>query len=259
MWVRSRWGGRGFAPISSAGLGHDTGGRVNNHRMTGHGHGPIDLPLSGEGAVARSRSRARGSRPGQTLPADRLYAIENGPSGFDPAAPGYLPKSRFLMLMRNERLARAAHALRRREPHPDDRARRPRGRARRPAHAGGPRRDRGLLRRLLRRRAARPAEGAAAPRPQLLGCGRARWCRSSISPRSPRVEAAVGVAGPSAALSRQRLRRRGWPAWHEFDLLGRRSRSATRAAEGRQADRALRRHQCRSATPASAIWQSRTR
>jgi len=44
-------------------------------------------------------------RVGQTIPADRLYAIENGPSGFDPAAPGYLPKQRFLMLMRNERLA----------------------------------------------------------------------------------------------------------------------------------------------------------
>lgn len=42
---------------------------------------------------------------GSTLPADRLYAIENGPSGFDPVAPGYLPKQRFLMLMRNERLA----------------------------------------------------------------------------------------------------------------------------------------------------------
>ena len=42
---------------------------------------------------------------GQTLPADRRYAIENGPSGFDPAAPAWLPKSRYLMLMRNERLA----------------------------------------------------------------------------------------------------------------------------------------------------------
>ena len=42
---------------------------------------------------------------GATLPADRLYAIENGPSGFDPAAPAYFPKSRFLMLMKNERLA----------------------------------------------------------------------------------------------------------------------------------------------------------
>src|SRR5579862_8669134 len=43
--------------------------------------------------------------PGETLAGDRRYAIENGPSGFDPAAPAYLPKQRFLMLMRNERLA----------------------------------------------------------------------------------------------------------------------------------------------------------
>lgn len=42
---------------------------------------------------------------GATLPADRLYAIENGPIEFDPAAPQYFPKFRFLMLMRNERLA----------------------------------------------------------------------------------------------------------------------------------------------------------
>jgi hypothetical protein len=43
--------------------------------------------------------------PGQTVPGDRLYAIENGPSGFDPAAPKHQPKTRYLMLMRNERLA----------------------------------------------------------------------------------------------------------------------------------------------------------
>lgn len=42
---------------------------------------------------------------GQTLPADRQYAIENGPIGFDPASPQYFPKTQFLMLMRNERLA----------------------------------------------------------------------------------------------------------------------------------------------------------
>jgi uncharacterized protein YcbX len=42
---------------------------------------------------------------GKTVIADRLYAIENGPSGFDPAAPAYFPKLRFLMLMRNGRLA----------------------------------------------------------------------------------------------------------------------------------------------------------
>ncbi|HBF52557.1 MAG TPA: MOSC domain-containing protein, partial [Afipia sp.] len=37
--------------------------------------------------------------------ADRRYAIENGPIGFEPANPKYFPKIRFLMLMRNERLA----------------------------------------------------------------------------------------------------------------------------------------------------------
>ncbi len=42
----------------------------------------------------------------QTLPGDRIYAIENGPTGFDPAAPKYQPKSQYLELMRNERLAK---------------------------------------------------------------------------------------------------------------------------------------------------------
>ena len=46
-----------------------------------------------------------GLRVGETLPSDRRYAIENGPSGFDPAAPAWKPKTVFLMLMRNERLA----------------------------------------------------------------------------------------------------------------------------------------------------------
>src|SRR6187431_1940964 len=43
--------------------------------------------------------------PGETFPNDRTYAIENGSSGFDSAAPRHLPKANFLMLMRNERLA----------------------------------------------------------------------------------------------------------------------------------------------------------
>jgi uncharacterized protein YcbX len=44
-------------------------------------------------------------RTGATLPFDRAFAIENGPSGFDPENPKHLPKIAFLMLMRNERLA----------------------------------------------------------------------------------------------------------------------------------------------------------
>jgi uncharacterized protein YcbX len=42
---------------------------------------------------------------GQTLPADRRYAIENGPSSFDPAEPKWMSKAYFLMLMRDEWLA----------------------------------------------------------------------------------------------------------------------------------------------------------
>src|ERR1700704_3296541 len=45
----------------------------------------------------------------QTLLADRRYAIENGPSGFDPDDPKWMSKAYFLMLMRDEWLA-ALHA-----------------------------------------------------------------------------------------------------------------------------------------------------
>jgi uncharacterized protein YcbX len=44
-------------------------------------------------------------QPGQTVPFDRAYAIENGGGRFDLVAPRYLPKVNFLMLMRDERLA----------------------------------------------------------------------------------------------------------------------------------------------------------
>src|ERR1700712_1418716 len=56
--------------------------------------------------------------PGETLLADRRYAIENGPSGFDPAEPKWLSKPHFLMLQRDQWLAPlrtyfddASHAL----------------------------------------------------------------------------------------------------------------------------------------------------
>ncbi len=47
-------------------------------------------------------------RAGEVLGGDRLYAIENGPSGFDPQAPRWMPKIKFLCLMRNARLAALA-------------------------------------------------------------------------------------------------------------------------------------------------------
>src|SRR5256885_14883666 len=59
-------------------------------------------PVKGLSPEPLARTRLS---PGRTVPCDRLYAVENGPSGFDPANPAYFPKIRFLMLMRNARLA----------------------------------------------------------------------------------------------------------------------------------------------------------
>ncbi|MDK9698021.1 MAG: MOSC domain-containing protein [Siculibacillus sp.] len=42
---------------------------------------------------------------GETMPFDRAFAIENGPSGFDPATPRHLPKMLFFCLMKNPALA----------------------------------------------------------------------------------------------------------------------------------------------------------
>jgi uncharacterized protein YcbX len=43
---------------------------------------------------------------GGYFPGDRLFAVENGSSGFEAARPEHQPKIKFLMLMRNESLAR---------------------------------------------------------------------------------------------------------------------------------------------------------
>ena len=42
---------------------------------------------------------------GEGLPQDRRFALAHGTTVFDPAAPVWLPKTKFLMLMKNERLA----------------------------------------------------------------------------------------------------------------------------------------------------------
>ena len=44
--------------------------------------------------------------PGEGLPEDRRFALAHGSTRFDPAAPEWMPKTNFLMLMKNERLAR---------------------------------------------------------------------------------------------------------------------------------------------------------
>ncbi len=42
---------------------------------------------------------------GRAFPCDRLFAVENGPSGFDPAAPAFIPKGRFTVLARSAAVA----------------------------------------------------------------------------------------------------------------------------------------------------------
>lgn len=59
-------------------------------------------PIKG---FAPQRLDAAELHPGETIAFDRKWAVENGPSRFDPANPKTLPKISFLMLMRNERLA----------------------------------------------------------------------------------------------------------------------------------------------------------
>ena len=45
--------------------------------------------------------------PGAAFPGDRLFALEDGPCGFDPAQPGFIPKQRFAVLAKIAAVARA--------------------------------------------------------------------------------------------------------------------------------------------------------
>ena len=45
--------------------------------------------------------------PGVGFPHDRLYAVENGPSGYDPAAPAFVPKQKFTVLASIPKVAAA--------------------------------------------------------------------------------------------------------------------------------------------------------
>jgi len=59
-------------------------------------------PIKG---LSPERISSASLEPDAHFPGDRLFAIENGPSGFDPAEPVHQPKIKYLMLMRNEVLA----------------------------------------------------------------------------------------------------------------------------------------------------------
>jgi uncharacterized protein YcbX len=156
---------------------------------------------------------------GQTVPADRLYAIENGPTGFDPAQPAYFPKQRFLMLMRNERLAalrtdydEASHTL---VVHWQGRE----------AACGDLRTAEGRAA-IERFFASYCADELRGPPKVLFGQGHsfsdvARKVVSIINLASvAAVETAAGV--PVNPLRfRGNIYVAGWPAWHEFDLIDR--------------------------------------
>ena len=47
---------------------------------------------------------------GQTFPCDRLFAVENGPSGFDPSEPAWITKMKFTVLATLPQVALAATA-----------------------------------------------------------------------------------------------------------------------------------------------------
>ena len=159
-------------------------------------------------------------QPSRTIAADRLYAIENGPCGFDPAAPAYFPKQRFLMLMRNERLARLATRLRRGDPCPDHSRRRRGGRQRRPAHRRRTGCDRGVLCRLLRRRTAPARRKSCTRTATAFPTSPPRSCRSSTSP--PWRRSRTWSSAPVDPLRfRANIYVDGWSAWDEFDLVGR--------------------------------------
>jgi uncharacterized protein YcbX len=46
-------------------------------------------------------------RPGEAFPGDRLFAVEDGPSGFDPKKPEWISKTRFTVLAKMAEVARA--------------------------------------------------------------------------------------------------------------------------------------------------------
>jgi uncharacterized protein len=156
--------------------------------------------------------------PGEPLPADRRYAIENGPSGFDPAAPAHASKTKFLMLMFNERLAAldtryddATYTLVIR----GDRRELARGDL---SAKEGRLAIEAFFRRFM------PAELRGAPK-VLQADGH------SFSNVAPKVISIINLASVTAleavvGVPLDPLRFRGnvyvegWPAWHEFDLVG---------------------------------------
>jgi uncharacterized protein YcbX len=157
-------------------------------------------------------------RAGETFPADRRYAIENGPSGFDPAAPAWMPKSYFLMLMRNERLAGL-------QTHFEDDANRLTIRENGKVAAQGDletAEGRAAIESFFATSFARELKGP----PKVLS-----GINHSFSDVAKKVVSIINLHSVAAVENlvgqpvhplrfRANLYVSGWPAWHEFDLLG---------------------------------------
>ncbi|HXW22390.1 MAG TPA: MOSC domain-containing protein [Rhodomicrobium sp.] len=65
----------------------------------------MHYPVKGLRGLAKSQAALTA---GEGMPLDRVYAIENGSHRFDAQNPKWFPKTHFLQLMRNERLASLA-------------------------------------------------------------------------------------------------------------------------------------------------------
>lgn len=161
--------------------------------------------------------------PGRTIAADRLYAIENGPTGFDPAAPAYFPKIRFLMLMKNERLA----ALR--TDYDDDTHTLTIVSDGREAARGDLRTREGRLAIEAFFRRFMPADLNGPPK--VLSGEAPDGVPHSFSDVARKVVSIINLASVAAVETatghavdplrfRGNIHVSGWPAWHEFDLLG---------------------------------------
>jgi uncharacterized protein YcbX len=72
--------------------------------MSGHVAGIFRHPVKGFTPEALQGVQLA---PGEGFPFDRLWAVENGPSGFDPAAPAFVSKTRFTVLAQIARVAAA--------------------------------------------------------------------------------------------------------------------------------------------------------
>ena len=155
---------------------------------------------------------------GATLPFDRAYAIENGPAKFDPAAPKYLPKVNFVMLMRNEQLASvrsyfddASHTL----TLSKDGREIARGNLQ---DAGGRSRIEAVVADLAGPSLRGAPRIVAAPGHSFSDVS--AKCLHIVNLQSVRaLEAAMGVA-INPLRFRPNVIVDEWPAWSEFDLLG---------------------------------------